>query len=198
MSINIIAALSKNRVIGLNGGIPWKISKDLRYFKRITSGQTKFQPGINACLMGRKTWDSLPSYPEPLPNRASIVITKNNTHKIRSNLIYNNIPTDKDMMRIKKMYSKIWICGGESIYNHFINKPYIDKLYLTEINEEIDGDTFFPEIPDYFHKVIQGQPNTFQFNALQYSTYNFNVYNNSSLRNTTLFDHNLKINDNTI
>tara|TARA_B110000008_G_scaffold275199_1_gene312238 strand:+ start:1908 stop:2504 length:597 start_codon:yes stop_codon:yes gene_type:complete len=198
MTINIIAAISKNKVIGLNGAIPWKISKDLKYFKRITSGQSKFEPGINACLMGRKTWDSLPSYPEPLPNRASIVITKNNTHKIRSNLIYNDIPTDEDMCRIKKKYSNIWICGGESIYNHFINKSYIDKLYLTEIHEEIEGDTFFPEIPDYFHKVIQGETNQFQLNALQYSNYNFNVYNNCSLKNTTLFDNNLEINSNTI
>ena len=88
MSINIIAAISKNKVIGLNGAIPWKISNDLKYFQRITCRKMKFDPpGVNACLMGRKTWDSLPTYPEPLPHRASIVITKNNTNKIRSNMI---------------------------------------------------------------------------------------------------------------
>ena len=83
MSINIIAAVSKNKVIGLNGAIPWKISKDLKYFQRLTTHKTKYDPpGINVCLMGRKTWDSLPTYPEPLPDRASIVVTKNNSHKI--------------------------------------------------------------------------------------------------------------------
>ena len=98
--------------------------KDLRYFKRITTSQTKFQPGINACLMGRKTWDSLPTYPEPLPNRASIVITKNNTHKIRSNLIYNNMPTDKDMMKIKKFIQK---------YGYVVENQYIIILLINHI-----------------------------------------------------------------
>jgi dihydrofolate reductase len=187
MSINIIAAISKNKVIGLNGIIPWKISKDLKYFKRVTSGKLKYDPpGINVCLMGRKTWDSLPTYPNPLPNRASIVVTKNNTHKIRSNMIYNNIPSDEDMCKIKNIYSNIWICGGESIYNHFINKPYIDKLYLTEIQEDFEGDTFFPEIPSYFHKVIQGETQTFSLNAIQFANYNFNVYRNLSFPKTYL------------
>ena len=105
MSINIIAAMSKNKVIGLNGMIPWKISNDLKYFRKQTCMKSKYDPpGINACLMGRKTWDSLPTYPEPLPHRASIVISKNNTSNIRSNIIYKDIPSDEDMSRIKKIY----------------------------------------------------------------------------------------------
>tara|TARA_B110000444_G_C18536892_1_gene453855 strand:- start:78 stop:641 length:564 start_codon:yes stop_codon:yes gene_type:complete len=187
MSVNIIAAISKNKVIGLNGAIPWKISKDLKYFKRITTNKLKYDPpGINVCLMGRKTWDSLPTYPDPLPHRASIVITKKNANKIRSNIVYKDIPSDEEMGRLKKIYSNIWICGGESIYHHFINKSYIDKLYLTEIDEEFEGDTFFPEIPSSFHKVVQGQPHSFPLNALQYSTLHFCIYRNLSFPKTYL------------
>ena len=68
MSINIIAAMAKNRVIGLNGQIPWHISKDLKYFKKMTSGKN------SAIVMGRETWDSLPI--KPLPNRRNFVLTK--------------------------------------------------------------------------------------------------------------------------
>ena len=74
MSINIIAALSKNRVIGINNRLPWSIPEDLKYFKRLTSGKNQ------AIVMGRKTWDSLPI--KPLPNRRNWVLTKSNVHSI--------------------------------------------------------------------------------------------------------------------
>lgn len=185
MSINIIAALSKNRVIGLNGVIPWHIPKDLKYFKDMTTGKLHNIKGRNACLMGRKTWQSLPTYPEPLPNRASYVVTKHNAHITRATVTYPEIPSYEDIKRIQNIYPNVWICGGESIYNHFINKSYIDKLYLTEIDVEIKGDTFFPEIPNHFCKTIQGKSNTFKVNALEFATYNFSVYSNCSLPKLT-------------
>ena len=130
MSINIICALSKNRVIGNKGTIPWRIPKDLKYFKKTTtSGDSR-----NALIMGRKTWESLPTYPEPLADRSSYVITKNNAHIVRATLTFPEMPTDEDIARIRKRHDNIWICGGESVYEYFIKKPYIDKLYLTEID----------------------------------------------------------------
>ena len=72
MSINIIAAMAKNRVIGINNKIPWNIPNDLKYFKKLTTANK------SAIIMGRKTWDSLPI--KPLPNRRNYVLTKNNFH----------------------------------------------------------------------------------------------------------------------
>ena len=72
MSINIIAAMAKNRVIGINNKIPWYIPNDLKYFKKLTTGNK------SAVVMGRKTWDSLPI--KPLPNRRNYVLTKKNFH----------------------------------------------------------------------------------------------------------------------
>ena len=66
----------------------------------------------------------------------------------------------------------------QSIYNEYINKPYIERLYLTEIADDYDGDTYFPILPHHFNKVSQGKALFYQKNALEFSTYNFNVYSN--------------------
>lgn len=168
MSINIIAAIAKNRVIGLKGRLPWNIPKDLAYFKEMTSGKN------SAIVMGRKTWDSLPI--KPLPNRRNFVLTKNNYHSTFPDGLVLKEPDD--VIRLKKIYSNIWIIGGESIYSEYINKPYIERIYLTEIAEEYDGDTYFPILPHHFEKIMQGKASFYQKNALEFSTYNFNVYSN--------------------
>ena len=168
MSINIIAAMAKNGVIGLNGGIPWHIPKDLRYFKNMTSGKN------SAIVMGRKTWDSLPV--KPLPNRRNFVLTKNNFHSTFPDGLVLKEPDD--VIRLRKIYSNIWIIGGESIYKEYINKPYIERLYLTEIADEYKGDTYFPKIPNHFQKTIQGKALFYKKNALEFSTFNFNMYSN--------------------
>jgi len=168
MSINIIAAMAKNRVIGLNGQIPWHIPKELKYFKRMTSGNN------SAIVMGRKTWESLPI--KPLPNRRNFVLTKNNFHLTFPDGLVLKEPDD--VVRLRKIYSNIWIIGGQSVYEQYINKPYIDRLYLTEIDETFEGDTYFPKIPSGFCKTIQGNANYFKKNALEFSTYSFNLYSN--------------------
>ena len=168
MSINIIAAMAKNRVIGINNKIPWNIPNDLKYFKRLTS-QNK-----SAVVMGRKTWDSLPI--KPLPNRRNYVLTKNNFHTTFPDGLVLKEPDD--IIHLKKMYNEIWIIGGEAIYDEYINKPYIDRIYLTEINATFDGDTYFPELPEGFLKTIQGKTNYFSKNSLEITSYNFNMYSN--------------------
>ena len=172
MSINIIAAMSKNRVIGKGGKLPWHISQDLKFFKQKTSGLN------NAVLMGRNTWESLPTYPEPLHDRGSFVITKNNEHLIRTN-IYKHPPNYTELKKIQNIYPNIWICGGESIYNNYINEPYIDNIYLTEIDMYIkNGDAFFPEISDNF-ALRTGEIHSFKLNAVTFVKYRFNMYINN-------------------
>lgn len=168
MSINIIAAISKNRVIGKAGKLPWNIQKDLKYFKDKTSGVD------NAILMGFNTWKNLPTYPEPLPGRCNFVITKNHAFCTRTN-IYKEPPTYTELKKIQNKYPNIWICGGETIYKHYISKSYIDKIYLTEIDMNCYGDTFFPEIPDNY--IIETSENhAFKLNAIQFTDLYFNVY----------------------
>jgi len=172
MSINIIAAMSKNRAIGLKGKLPWYIPEDLKYFKHLTEGKD------NAVLMGYNTWKSLPTYPEPLLNRGSFVITKNNQQHTRTH-VYKDPPNLTELKKIQKMWPNIWICGGESIYRNYIDKSYIDKIYLTEIDENIEGDTFFPIIPDNYVAEI-GKKSSYKENAIMYRKYQFNIYLNTT------------------
>ena len=86
--------------------------------------------------MGRKTWESLPTYPSPLHDRSSYVITKNNTHRVRSTLTFPEMPTDEDIAMIQKTHPNIWICGGQSVFEYFINSKikfinkYRNKIYI--------------------------------------------------------------------
>lgn len=185
MSINIIAAISKNRVIGLNGTIPWKIPGELKYFKDMTTGKLdKSLKGKHAVIMGWNTFESLPSFPNALPNRGNFIVTRRSYSHLGPLIPFAKIPALKDLIKIQETYPNIWISGGESIYNYYIDKPYIDKLYLTEINKEIKGDTYFPKLPSYFVKTIQGQTYTYKENALSYTDYNYNVYSNSDWTRT--------------
>lgn len=173
MKFNIIVAMSLNRVIGINNTLPWKISGDLKHFKKLTSGKK------NACLMGFNTWKSLPTFPEPLPNRGSIVITKNHKHITRSNMIYNN-PDDIDFNTelYKNHYPNVWICGGEQIYKYFIDKDYIDNIYVTSIHRVIEGDTYFPEIPENYKLVEKSDIQTHKEGKSTYIGYNYEIYKN--------------------
>lgn len=168
MSINIIAAMAKNRVIGINNQIPWNIPNDLNYFKRLTTSNK------SAIVMGRKTWDSLPI--KPLPNRSNYVLTKKNFRTTFPDGLVLKEPDD--IIHLKKNYNYIWIIGGETIYEEYINKPYIDRIYLTEINDIFEGDTYFPKMPEGYCKTIQGRIKYFPKNALEYSNYSFNLYSN--------------------
>ncbi len=168
MSINIIAAMAKNRVIGYNNKLPWSIPQDLEHFKKVTSGKD------SAVVMGRKTWESLPK--KPLPNRRNYVLTKNNFHTtFPDGLVLKDLD---DIIHLKKIYNNIWIIGGQTIYEQYINKPYIDRIYLTEIEDNHEGDTFFPEIPEYFLKTIQGESKIYKRNAVSFGNYNINMYSN--------------------
>ena len=130
---SIIVAVCNNNVIGGNNKLLWHISEDLKRFKNITTGHT--------IIMGRKTFESLK---KPLPNRHHIILTRDKNYKIDS----NQVTVVNDIETIMKTYensgSEIFIIGGGEIYNLFL--PYCDKLYLTKVNKDFEGDTYFPEI----------------------------------------------------
>ena len=138
--IIIIAAMAENRVIGRDNAMPWSIKGNLAHFKEMTMGWP--------CVMGRKTWESLPK--KPLPGRLNIIVSKtmpgdsieqfNNPPSLRVKIcgsIVNAIEYCAD-------YEKIFICGGASIYKQAL--PLANKIDLTLIPGQYDGDTFFPEI----------------------------------------------------
>ena len=127
----IIAALDRNRLIGVNNDLPWRLSADLQNFKKLTSG--------HAIIMGRVTWDSLG---RPLPKRHNIVITRNSKFKAEGCTVVNSLEQAIEICKDEKAF----IIGGAQIYK--LAMELADQMILTEVDTEASGDTWFPEI-DY-------------------------------------------------
>jgi len=133
MKIAMIAAMANDRVIGLNGDMPWHLPDDLKFFKAKTTGKP--------VIMGRKTFESIGS--RPLPNRPNIVISRN------ASLTFPKFPKVEVFSSIEQALDKyksepeVIIMGGGELYRQML--PRADRLYLTLIDANIEGDTFFPD-----------------------------------------------------
>jgi dihydrofolate reductase len=128
--IKCIVAYSKNRAIGHNNTLPWRLPSDLAHFKKATMGQP--------IIMGRKTWESLG---RPLPGRRNIVISRNSKYPANGAEVFCSLEQALEACRNE---SNICIIGGAQIFNEAL--PLIDEVIATEIMAEIKGDVFFPEL----------------------------------------------------
>ncbi|MSR77587.1 MAG: dihydrofolate reductase [Candidatus Omnitrophica bacterium] len=152
-----VVAMARNRVIGKDNKLPWHFSADLKRFKSLTTGQT--------VIMGRKTFESIG---KPLPGRENFVLTRqpsaisfqkseNRTQETENNPRFFSSIEDA-LKNIKTQ--EAFIIGGAELYAQTLDK--IDGIYLTQIDAEYDGDTFYPQIPSDFHEVsrsrIQDEP----------------------------------------
>ena len=125
MKLAIIAAIGKNRIIGVGGKLPWHISEDLKRFKRLTTG--------HAVLMGRKTFESIG---KPLPNRRNVVITSKHIPHVET---FSSIEAALQALAGEE---RVFVIGGGQIYSRLLEQA--DELYLTLVDNEVDGDTYFP------------------------------------------------------
>lgn len=131
----IIAAVSENNVIGNQGEIPWDIPEDMKHFRKKTTG--------NAVIMGRKTFESLPENFRPLPDRKNIVLTRSGLEDKPREVV--EASSLGEAWKAAEGYSdKAFIIGGESVYREGMTEA--DRLVITRVHEEYEGDTFFPEI----------------------------------------------------
>lgn len=136
--IALIAAVARNGVIGRAGTLPWRISSDLKHFKAITMGKP--------LVMGRKTWESLPK--RPLPGRDNIVISRNPRYTAPGAIVATGIgaAVTKAMDLAERAGAdEIAVIGGGQIFSALL--PRADRVYLTEVDLEVDGDTHFPSLP---------------------------------------------------
>lgn len=137
MKVSIIVAVAgSKRVIGKKGGMPWHLPSELKRFKEITTG--------HPIIMGRKTFESIGRV---LSNRTSIIITRNEGFKVAGAEVVNSLDQAIDVAKHKEGSEEIFIIGGGQIYQEAINMA--DKLYLTYIDREIDGDTYFPDYSNF-------------------------------------------------
>lgn len=128
-NISIIVAMANNRIIGANNTMPWRCPEDLKYFKSLTMG--------HHMIMGRKTFDSIG---KPLPGRVSVIVTRNRDLEIEGCVMAHSLD---EAIRACKDDNEIFIVGGAELYA--LALPLVNKLYITEIQQDFDGDTYFPE-----------------------------------------------------
>lgn len=129
MIISIIAALAKNNVIGQKNKIPWHLPADFAYFKKITLGKP--------VIMGAKTFESIG---KPLAGRKNIVLHQDKNYSAPGCVVVNSIEA---ALSAAGDAPEVMICGGASVYQQFL--PKARRLYLTYIDHEFSGDTFFPK-----------------------------------------------------
>jgi dihydrofolate reductase len=144
--ISIVVAIGRdnknNHVIGQGSNLLWHIPDDLKRFKALTLG--------HPIIMGRKTFESIvASLGKPLPGRTNIVVTRDESWNHEDVLVFHTL--EQALERAKKLdQEEVHIGGGAQIYEQAL--PYVDKLYLTLIDDEKEGDAFFPEYEKEFTK----------------------------------------------
>lgn len=131
--IVIIAAVAKNRVIGKDNRMLWNIPEDMARFKALTAGHT--------VIMGRKTWESLPPRFRPLPGRRNIVITRQADYAAPGAELAGSL---ENALKLASTATVAFIIGGEQIYRQAM--AVADRLEITEVDQEPEGDAWFPEI----------------------------------------------------
>jgi|SRR5690606_15187274 len=164
--INLIVAKSSNNVIGNNNELLWKIPNDLKYFKKVTTN--------SVVIMGRKTFESIGKI---LPNRLNVIISKQSgdlkeIYKGCKNcLFFDNFNDMFLFINDQDFYKNIFVIGGGEVYKYFIENNLINKYYITEIKQEFEGDTYFPnvDLSNYKKETVDSG----EYNGLNYE---FNVY----------------------
>ena len=134
MTVSLIAALTQNHVIGKSNGLPWHLPDDMKYFMQTTK--------LHHVIMGRKNYDSIPEKFRPLPNRINIVVTRQKHFNALDCQVVHSL--EEGLAIAKKAEEKeVFIIGGSEIYQ--AGMPMTQRMYLTEIQTTVPGDTYFPD-----------------------------------------------------
>ena len=158
--IKIIVAMSKNRVIGNNNELIWKLSSDLKRFKELTTG--------HPVVMGRKTYESIG---KPLPNRRNIIITRNLEYQVEG---CETVSSLEEALLLTN--NNCFIIGGGEIYKQSLEVA--DKIYLTLVHKEFEGDTTFPELGKEWATIDckdfeADEKNEYNYSFIEYDRYEF-------------------------
>lgn len=134
MRVSIIAALDTNGVIGRNNELPWHLSSDLKRFKQLTTG--------HHLLQGRKTWDSVG---KPLPDRVNVIITRRDDYEREGFVVVHSLDEGLRLAG-RSGDAEAFVGGGSEIFAQALHRA--DRMYLTRVHAEVEGDTWFPEFDD--------------------------------------------------
>lgn len=136
MRVSMIVAMSENRTIGRDGDLPWRLPDDLKRFKRLTMG--------HAIIMGRKTFDSIG---RPLPGRTNIVLSRDPAYRADGVDVVDSLDAALSLAAEREGADEAFIIGGAALFD--LGLPRADRIYLTAVHANVDGDVFFPAV-DFF------------------------------------------------
>ena len=146
MKIGLILARARNGTVGKGGVMPWHLPEDLAHFKQVTMG--------SPVIMGRKTWDSLPSRFRPLPGRTNIVVTRQSDWHATGATRAKSLP---DALALCEDASQVWVIGGAEIWAQAM--PLAHTAAVTELEADFEGDTFAPHFDERWKEVAR-EPHT--------------------------------------
>ena len=144
MTWSLIVAVAENMVIGRKGQLPWRLSADLRRFKKLTMG--------HAIVMGRKTYESIG---RPLPGRQMFVVTRQRDYIAAGAQICNSLDEARKAVE-ESGDEEAFIIGGAELYRQAI--PFVDRIYVTVVHDEYEGDAYFPEIDWKGWRCVSAEP----------------------------------------
>eukprot|EP00093_Oithona_nana_P010095 10095.XXX_24362_23711_1 [CDS] Oithona nana genome sequencing. len=151
MKINLIVAgcVLKNDTsklgIGHNGTLPWHLKSEMKHFTSMTKS-TSDKEKVNAVLMGRKTWESIPAKFQPLPKRHNAIITRQSEYNVQAEQSLTSVHSSPQALERLMDITTIetcWVIGGSKIYQHFIENGLCDRIYLTKLHSSFECDAFF-------------------------------------------------------
>ena len=137
MIISAIAAVAENGTIGRDSDLPWSLPDDMRYFQTMTRG--------HHVITGRKNYETIPAKYRPLKDRVNIVVTRSPDHQAPGAVVAGSLEDALEVARAGGE-EEVFIIGGGQIYAEALRKGLVDRLYLTEVDLEVAGDTHFPTV----------------------------------------------------
>merc|ERR1712098_1039965 len=141
-------AVCQNNGIGKDNSLPWRIKSELAYFAKMTKTVSNFSKQ-NAVIMGRKTWESIPSRIRPLKNRINIVLSRQEKSLSENENVFVCDSFANAIERVEGMKDEIescWVIGGSSVYEEAMMNPKLEYIYITNIMQDFECDTFFPAL----------------------------------------------------
>ena len=155
--IAIVVARSSNGVIGRDGGLPWRLPTDLRRFRELTSG--------HSVVMGRRTFESLPDAFRPLPERRNVVLSRSPDYAAEGAEVYGDLEA-----ALSACSEPCFVIGGGHTYRQAL--PFAERVYATEVEAEVEGDAFFPALPEAEWREVERSERIVENDY----GYTFNVY----------------------
>lgn len=177
--VHIIVAIDEKSGIGKDGELPWHLSGDLKYFKDVTS-TARSPKKKNVVVMGRKTWESIPSEFRPLKDRINIVMTRNKSLSVPEGVLraesFNQVLQMTKSEQLKTIIETVFVIGGQQVYEEAIKYPECQKLYITQVHGTYECDAFFPDFMQDFDKAQSSSDH-----SEDSVTYHFEEYERKSL-----------------